>query len=196
MARLVSRKALLVPASAMQALRLEWARLWNKQVFDWKNVRDEGDVAREPHRKIKTVVMGRSPLFLHACRHVECRTDDDRLKYECRVVFPGHAVIDQSWVVAVPLDIGRAYFHMELRQVVGYYKRLLGHAGQLSDAEFAYAEAKLKYSTNETWVAISEEVGVESWKSRRGYRMLVFRLREALYGHPDTGGFSTHTHTG
>ena len=84
---------------------------------------------------------------------------------------------------------------MELRQAVGYYKRLLGHAGELSDAEFAYAEAKLKYSTNETWVAISEEVGVESWKSRRGTACWSSDCGRRCTATP-TQAVSPHTHTG
>ena len=82
---------------------------------------------------------------------------------------------------------------MATGKFVDYYSCLEGNEGQQADAEQAYVQAELKGT--ETWVYIPPEgwpdVMLSSICKDAGqeFRTPVVRLKRALYGHPDSGGF-------
>ena len=57
--RLVSKKEMNLNAKAMEAMRAEWKRLWDKNVWDHDGVREWSDVARAAQNKNETVHLGR-----------------------------------------------------------------------------------------------------------------------------------------
>ena len=107
----------------------EWTNLWDKHVWDHNVVREWKDVAREARDKKKTVHMGR--LFgICVEKNAELKENDERRKCKYRVVFGGHAVIDQSWEAAVFQDLGSSPSSMSAGKFIDFYACIKGNAGQ------------------------------------------------------------------
>ena len=58
-ARPVSKSELFSEPDAVQAMKKEWGRLWDKKVWDHDGVREWSDVAREAANQGKEIHMGR-----------------------------------------------------------------------------------------------------------------------------------------
>ena len=116
----------------------------------------------------------------------ELPNTDERKKFKYRVVFGGDNAIDQSWEAAVFQNLGSSPASMSAGKFLDYYSCVDGNSGDQADAEQAYVQALLKGP--ETWVFIPPEGRPEGWNDG-GFRTPVVRLRKALYGHPDSGGF-------
>ena len=57
--RPVSKPEMFSKPDAMQAMKKEWGRLWDKKVWDHSGVREWSDVAREASKQGKEIHMGR-----------------------------------------------------------------------------------------------------------------------------------------
>ena len=85
-ARPVSKPELFSEPDAIQAMKKEWGRLWDKKVWDHDGVREWSDVAREAASQGKEIHMGR--LFgLCVQKGSELPDGDKRKKYKYRVFF-------------------------------------------------------------------------------------------------------------
>ena len=74
---------------------------------------------------------------------------------------------------------------MEASKAGDFYGFIEGHSSETADAEQAYTQSLL--GGTETWVKLPKERWPKEWVGK--YRDPVVRLRLALYGHPDSGGF-------
>ncbi len=167
---------------AMDACNREWDRLQHKGVWDITTVREWKAVAREARDAGDDVHMGR--LFgLCVEKNSELVSGDPRRKYKYRVVFGGHAVIDQCWEAAVFQDLGSGPATMEAGKYVDFYSCLPGHAGQQADAEQAYIQSD--HIGLKTWVVLPKDKWPSEWNGK--YTCPVVVLRKALNGHPDSG---------
>ena len=74
---------------------------------------------------------------------------------------------------------------MEAGKVLDAYGSQPGYAGQQADGKQAYTQTILKGT--ETWVRLPRNRWPPGWAGK--YKDPVVKLRLALYGHPDSGGF-------
>ena len=116
----------------------------------------------------------------------ELPDDDKRKKFKYRAVFGGDNVIDQSWEAATFQNLGSSPASMSVGKFLDYYSCVGENSGEQADAEQAYIQADLKGP--ETWVYIPPEGRPSSWDNLP-FKTPVARLRKALHGHPDSGGF-------
>ena len=58
-ARPVGKKELMREKKAIEAMKAEWKRLWDKKVWDASTVAEWSDVAREARRRGEEIHMGR-----------------------------------------------------------------------------------------------------------------------------------------
>ena len=105
-------------------------------------------------------------------------------KYKGRVVFQGNKVINQNYESAIFQDLGSAPATMEASKTADFYGCQSGHTIEVADAEQAYVQAEMKGLP--TYVALPYE---EIPKKFQGMKRPVFRLRRALYGHPEAGAY-------
>ena len=61
-----------------------------------------------------------------------------------------------------------------------------GNVLTAADGEQAYTQADFGGS-RETWITLPREQWRESWKGK--FTCPMVKLKKALYGHPDSGGF-------
>ena len=130
-ARPVSKDEMKSKPKAMEAMKAEWERLWDKGVREHKQVREWSDVAHGAQRAGKKGHMGR--LFgLCVEKGSELPPDDPRRKFKYRVVFGGNNVIYQSWESAVFQNLGSSPSSMATGKFVDYYSCLEGNEGQVA----------------------------------------------------------------
>ena len=118
-------------------------------------------------------------------KNAELNRDDPRRKYKYRVVFGGDNVVDQSYEAAVFQDIGSSPATMTASKMVDFVGLLEGNDVQQADAEQAYLQAD--FDGDETWVGLPKEAWPNGWEGK--FDCPVVRLKKALYGRPDSGGF-------
>ena len=107
-ARPVSKPEMFSEPDAVQAMKKEWGRLWEKKVWDHDGVREWSDVAREAAQQGREIHMGR--LFgLCVQKGSELPDGDERKKYKYRVVFGGNNILDQTWEQAVFQSLGSSH---------------------------------------------------------------------------------------
>ena len=142
-ARPVSKTELFSEPDAIQALKKEWGRLWDKKVWDHDGVREWSEVAREAASQGHEIHMGR--LFgLCVEKGSELPKGDKRRKYKYRVVFGGNNILDQTWEQAVFQSLGSSPSSMSAGKFLDYYSCVSGNSGEQADAEQAYIQAELK----------------------------------------------------
>jgi hypothetical protein len=105
-------------------------------------------------------------------------------KWEGRVVFRGNDVVGENWDVAMFQELGSAPATMVAAKMCDLCGLIRDHVIENADAMQAYAQSLL--GGTETWVSLPREEWPESGK---GMRRPVCPLVEALYGHPDAGGY-------
>ena len=116
-------------------------------------------------------------------KNAELPEDHPLRKYKGRVVFGGHNVKDQNWIAAMFQNLSSSPPTMEAGKACDAYGIMPGHAVECSDAPQAYIQSEL--TGPPTWVALPDDQVPERWKHMD---KPVFRLKRALYGHPDSGG--------
>ena len=105
-------------------------------------------------------------------------------KYKFRVVFRGNMVKDQNWEAAVLQELGSSPATMEGGKAIDCCGCFPGHEAEQADAENAYNQAELRGT--ETWITLPEHQIPAKFKHMK---RPAFRLKRALYGHPDSGKF-------
>ena len=93
-------------------------------------------------------------------------------------------MVNQNYDAAIFQDLGSAPATLEAARAADAYGCSPGNAIEVADAEQAYVQAEMEGTP--TWISLPPE-------QRRGkakhMRKPVYRLRKALYGHPDSGTF-------
>ncbi len=116
--------------------------------------------------------------------NAELNEGDPRRKFKGRVVFQGNNVRDQNWNVAMFQELSSCPATMDAARAADCYGLAPGNTIQQADAEQAYTQSAL--GGTETWVRLPQDQWPPEWK---GMRDPVCRLKLALYGHPDAGGY-------
>ena len=123
-------------------------------------------------------------------------------KYKGRCVFQGNNVQDELRDWAIFNDLGANTAPLEGAKLIDLYGLQPGYTIQTADADQAYIQAMLQDKTIEkdrvngtkqetyceTWITIPDDYLPKKW-AKLGITDPVVRLRRALYGHPDAGGF-------
>ena len=99
-------------------------------------------------------------------------------------MFQGNKVINQNYESAIFQDLGSAPATMEASKTADFYGCQQGHTIEVADAEQAYVQADMKGLP--TYVALPYEEIPDQFKNMK---RPVFRLRKALYGHPEAGAY-------
>ena len=109
-------------------------------------------------------------------------------KFTGRVVFQGNQVYDKNYDYAIFQDLGSSPANLQAAKAVDCFGCLPGHAIEIADAEQAYIQADMK--GDPTWVSLPPEARPD-WRRKQfpNLRRPVFRLKKALYGHPDAGTY-------
>ena len=108
----------------------------------------------------------------------------EKRKYKYRVVFQGNRVINQNYDAAIFQDLGSSPATLEASRAVDAFGSRQGSAIDVVDAEQAYVQAEMKGTP--TWVCLPPE---QRTGKAATMRQPVFRLKKALYGHADSGGY-------
>ena len=164
-------------------------------VADWKDVRER---ARQQGFKVH---IGR--IFGICVEKGSELGDNDPDKYfKGRYVFQGNQVSDEWGDIALFNELSSNPASIEASKMVDAYGLFLGNDIQQADAEQAYIQSELgeytpacgnatgggrpKLIITETWVKFPPEHKPAEWSHINDP---VVRLRKALYGHPDSGGY-------
>ena len=183
-ARPVGRKEVKESFAAQAALKKEWDRLRQAGCWDESTVQEWAGVSSAAARDGKKAHFGR---IFEICveKGSELPLGHAGRRYKGRVVFQGNQVVDESWNVAMFQELGSSPATMTAGKAADVYGLLEGNATEVADAEQAYIQAQL-LSDIPTWVELPRERQPPEWK---GMKRPVCRLRLALYGHPDSGGY-------
>ena len=115
----------------------EWKNLEDNKVWRYCTVREWKEVAAEYRKRGEAVHMGR--LFgIMVEKGSELPKGHVGRKFKYRVVFGGHAVVDQFWEAAVFQDLGASPATMPAGKNLDYWSCLPGHSGEQADAQQAY----------------------------------------------------------
>lgn len=114
----------------------------------------------------------------------ELARGDPSRKFKGRVVYQGNNVKDENYDMAIFSDLSSAPSSMEAAKAVDAYGLFPGNVVEQSDAEQAYIQSDL--GGTPSYVRLPRERQPAAWKNMRDP---VCRLRKALYGHPDAGGY-------
>ena len=183
-ARPVNQKELNSNPEAQKSLDVEWEKLVKKRAWIIESVREWDDVRAEAKRKGKKVHVGK---VFEICveKGSELPKDNPLPKFTGRTVFQGNNVQDENSSAALFSELGSSPATMEAGKVLDAYGSQPGHAGQQADGKQAYTQTTLKGT--ETWVRLPKNRWPPGWAGK--YKDPVVKLRLALYGHPDSGGF-------
>ena len=166
---------------------------------EWAKLRRVGKVGCWDESKVeeKSVVLARYRKLMKKChwgrvfgicveKGSELADNDANKKYNGRVVFQGNDVKDENYDNALFAELGSSPATMQAGKMTDAIGLLDGNEVQISDAEQAYTQAKLKGT--DTWVSLPRDQWPQSWIDA-GYKDPVCPLLYALYGHPDSGGY-------
>ena len=183
-ARPVSRKESRTNPAARAALDKEWDRLRAAGCWDEKSVCEWSEVAGLARKSQTKAHLGR---IFDICveKGSELPEGHPGRKFKGRVVFQGNNVKDENWNVAMFQDLSSSPATMSAAKFADAIGLLAGNAVEIADAEQAYIQAELATEVP-TWVELPPERWPASWSK---YQRPVCKLRLALYGHPDSGGF-------
>eukprot|EP00972_Heterocapsa_arctica_P012948 1902647-Heterocapsa_arctica.AAC.1 len=110
--------------------------------------------------------------------------DPDR-KFKGRCVLQGDNVRDENHQTAIFQELSSQPATLEAAKSVDAYGMLPGHNFEQCDAQQAYVQCKL--GGTPTWVTLPKLLQPKDWASK--YTNPVVRLKLALYGQPDAGGY-------
>ena len=108
----------------------------------------------------------------------------DKRKYKGRVVFQGNRVVNQNYEAAMFQDLGSSLATLDASRAADAFGAVPGHAIEVADAEQAYVQAEMKGTPTYVCLPPDQRFG----KAANMHRP-VFRLKRALYGHPDAGTY-------
>ena len=180
-ARPVGEREIREQPLAQAAMDAEWQRLRDKGVWDEHEAFEWDDIRRQAKKNGETVHMG---YLFGICVEKNSDLSQQYRKYKGRVVFQGNKVINQNYESAIFQDLGSAPATMEASKTADFYGCQEGHTIEVADAEQAYVQADMKGTP--TWITLPWEEIPEQFKHMQ---KPVFRLKKALYGHPDAGTF-------
>ena len=140
-ARPVGKREIEQSDKAKEAIKKEWTRMWEKNVFGLE-IREWADVAREARDANRECHMG--IVFGLMFEKNSQMQDETKRKYKYRIVFQGNKVINQDWESAIFMDGSSKPVAMEVGKIADWYACLPGHAQQQSDAVQAYIQADLR----------------------------------------------------
>ena len=178
-------------AQASKACDSEWARLRDIDggvgCWDEKNVREWEDVAAEARKSGREANFGRLVELCHL-KGAELPLGHEMRKYKGRVVFQGDQVKTQNLEAVMFQEPASCPATMQAGKAADCFGPEPGNVVMQADADQVCNQAL--FDGTPTWVRLLEEAWPESGK--RGNRKLrnpVCRLKRALYGHPDAGGY-------
>ena len=147
-------------------------------------MREWDDARAEAKRKGKKVHVGK---VFEICveKGSELPKGSPLPKFKGRTVFQGNNVQDENSSAALYAELGSSPATKEAGKVLDAYGSQPGYAGQQADGKQAYTQTTLKGT--ETWVRLPKNRLPPGWAGK--YKDPVVKLRLALYGHPDSGGF-------
>ena len=183
-ARPVGRKELLADPQAQASLDVEWEKLMKKKAWDMSSVREWEEVSKEAAKRGKKAHVGK---IFEICveKGSELPKGNPLRKFKGRTVFQGNNVKDENNDTALFSELGSSPATMEAGKVLDAYGHAPGHDVEQGDGKQAYTQTTLKGA--DTWVRLPRERWPKEWVGK--FRDPVVRLRLALYGHPDSGGF-------
>ncbi|CAE7251810.1 unnamed protein product, partial [Symbiodinium natans] len=183
-ARPVGKKELMTDSDAQASLDMEWDKLIKKKAWDMSTVREWDDVSKEAAKKGKKAHVGK---IFEICveKGSELPKGNPLRKFKGRTVFQGNNVRDENNDTALFSELGSSPATMEAGKVLDAYGHAPNHGVEQADGKQAYTQTTLKGA--DTWVRLPRERWPKEWIGK--YKDPVVRLRLALYGHPDSGGF-------
>ncbi|CAE7248212.1 unnamed protein product [Symbiodinium natans] len=183
-ARPVGKKELMTDSDAQASLDMEWDKLIKKKAWDMSTVREWDDVSKEAAKKGKKAHVGK---IFEICveKGSELPKENPLRKFKGRTVFQGNNVRDENNDTALFSELGSSPATMEAGKVLDAYGHAPNHGVEQADGKQAYTQTTLKGA--DTWVRLPRERWPKEWIGK--YKDPVVRLRLALYGHPDSGGF-------
>ena len=173
--------------AAMQALDVEWDKLARMGTWDASEVCEYEAARKRALEQGRTAHFGRLFGFTSG-KH--SKLPPARRKYKGRVVFQGNMVKDAEGLMAVFAELGSSASLMSASKLLDAVAMLPGCAGEQSDAEQAYTQARFGHGEKhpvETWVRLPKERWPKEWHGK--FRDPVVPLRLALYGRPLSGVF-------
>ena len=200
-ARAVSRAEVKTNAKAFQSIKDEESKLLKRTAWDLKSVQPWAQVvARADKLRAKgvNIRLHRGRVFaLCVEKGSELADGAEGKKFKGRIVFDGSDVVDENHNTAIFNELGSNPATLEASKAVDAYGLVKGHVIEQSDAEQAYTQAELGDTIPdpdhpsgkarvETWVVLPPELRPKEWANIKDP---VCRLRVALYGHPDSGGY-------
>ena len=161
--------------------KLDDAKVWiNTEVREWRDVKSEAvKDGREIH------VGGLHELTVE--KGSELQHDDPGRKMKGRVVFLGDRVKDAQGNHAIFEELSSSPAAMSAGKLADAYGSMPGHIIETADGEQAYPQARMSSSTK-TWIRLPYHRWPQSWKDAKLWDPVV-EMRQALYGHPDAGGY-------
>ena len=191
-ARPVTKTEILQNEGANTSLLKEWAKLRNadegRGTWDEEHPREFAEVAAEYRARTDGKKMHHGLIF-EICveKGSELPLGDPGRKYKGRVVFQGSYVRDEDNNLALFSDLSSAPATLAAAKAADAYGLMQGHTVELADAVSAYTQTTLKGDVD-TWVRLPKSRWPDKWH-QMGLKDPVCRLRLALYGHPDSGGY-------
>ena len=183
-ARTISRSEARTNPKCQQALDKEW-KSWRMQKCGVKeDVRNWHEVRSEAARENREIHVG-SLYELMVEKGSELQPDDPNRKMKGRVVFLGGRVKDAEGNYAIFEELSSSPAAMCAGKFADADGSLPGHVIETADGEQAYPQAKMS-STVKTWIRLPPHRRDPSWSNMRDP---VVQMKQALYGHPDAGGY-------
>ena len=127
-------------------------------------------------------------------KNSELPDGDPNKKFKGRVVFEGCHVKDEANNWAIFSEIASCPATMQAAKAADAYGLVDGHGVQCADGESAYTQAK--FIGTPTWITIRDrDRWPDFWfhdgakRQKPKFEDPCCRLKKALYGHPDSGGY-------
>jgi hypothetical protein len=181
--RSVGRKEMLNTPDAMKAMDVEWNKLVRQIVWEMDSVMEYDEVVARA-KKLGIKIHFGDVFGICGLKGSELPKEDPGRKWKGRFVFRGSCVKDEMNNNAIFDELSSSPATLEASKAVDAYGLIPGNSSSQCDAEQAYVQSKL--GGTETWVRIPKERWPPEWKK---FRRPVVKLRLALYGHPDAGGY-------
>ena len=161
----------------------EYNKLRGK-VWQEENVREWSSVVHEARQEGREIHVG-SLHELVVEKGSEVQVGDKNRKFKGRVVFLGDRVRDADGKHAVFEELSSSPAAMSAGKFADAYGCMPGNIIQTADGIQAYPQAKMASKTK-TWIRLPPHRRPKSWE---GIEDPVVEMTNALYGHPDAGGY-------
>ena len=183
---------------AQEAMLLEAGKLAKNGVWDLDSVMSLSKAKARAGPRLKVHI---ARVFgLCVLKGSELPEGHANRKYKGRYVLQGNDVRDEEGDVALFNELSSSPATLEAAKAVDAVGLQEGYDLQQADAQQAYTQAEMGELTpvdpadpskgmvkTETWVILPPECRPKSWGNK--YHCPVVRLKKALYGHADSGGY-------